>query len=164
MDVYKLQNSAIHEARRQLESSGALDPWQSLEQIRGMAAEINQGVASISKLSLEQRRDLIDQLIEKGARVKNPSFYESDLKAESARSGRKRKVLKLTRVNERQRRLIDTLAAQIVWPHSDSLQSLCLKLFNASEPRNSKEVKHVVAVLNEIIERDKKRAAADNES
>ena len=156
--VYDLQNAAIHEARRQLAEAGVLDPRSSLDQVRQMAAEINNGIASISKLSLEQRRELIERLIEKGALVNNPNFYNSDLKAEAARSGRMRKVVRLLTVSESQQRLIDTLAAQVNWPNQDSLQRLCFKLFKATEPRNHREVKQLCAVLESIIERDKLRA------
>jgi hypothetical protein len=50
---------AIHKARAQLEPQGILDPWSGLDQIREMAAEINLGARSISRLNIEQRRALI---------------------------------------------------------------------------------------------------------
>lgn len=153
--VYNLQNAAIHEARRQLEDAGLFNPGSSLEAVRAIAAEIGGGVASISKLLIEQRRALIERLIEMGARVKNPTFYDSDLKAEAARSGRKKKVLKLPTISENQRRLVDTLAARISWSYPDGLNRLCRKLFDASEPRNNREITHLRAVLESMIEQQK---------
>ena len=61
-------------------------PWSGLDQIREMAAEINLGIRSISRLNIEQRRALIDRLIKMGAQVKNRVIYDSDRPATSPRS------------------------------------------------------------------------------
>ncbi|MBI4528755.1 MAG: hypothetical protein HY695_33575 [Deltaproteobacteria bacterium] len=158
--VYSLQNVAIHEARRQLEAKGVLDPWAGLDQIRDMAAQINGGIRSISKLSLEQRRILIERLIQKGAQVRNPHIYESDLKAEREASGLKgpRKVLLFSRVNEEQLRLVDALAARISWPKPDSYERFVQKLFGAPRPRNDREVTRLATILRSMIERQEKKA------
>jgi hypothetical protein len=58
--VYKLKNVATHKAPAMLEALGVLDPWDGLNQIREMAAEMNLGIRSISSLNLEQRRALIE--------------------------------------------------------------------------------------------------------
>jgi hypothetical protein len=70
---------------------GVLDPWSGLDRIREMAAELNLGIRSISRLNIEQRRALIDRLIEMGAQVKNPVIYDSDRPAASPRLPRLRK-------------------------------------------------------------------------
>lgn len=81
MDNYSRQNSTIHQARSQLERLGVFDPKTSLDRLRDIAAELNDGIRSISALSLEQRKILIDRLISMGAKVRNVSIYESDLRA-----------------------------------------------------------------------------------
>jgi hypothetical protein len=83
------------------------------------------------------------------------------LRAEAVRSGRRRAVLKLQTISEDQQRLIDTLAAQIDWPRRDSLKRLCLRLFDATEPRNHHEITHLRAVLESMIQRGKMRAAGE---
>ncbi|HWO42636.1 MAG TPA: hypothetical protein VNO43_12620 [Candidatus Eisenbacteria bacterium] len=156
--VYKLQNIAIHAARAQLEERGILDPWAGLDQVRDIAAELNLGIRSISKLSLEQRRALIDRLIDMGAQVKNPIIYDSDLRAEEARSGKRepRKVLVYSRVTEEQQRLLDTLAGQIQWRQPDGYVRFCYKLFRAPRPRNSKEVTRLRIALQSILAQQNK--------
>ena len=109
--IYKLQNAAIHKARAELEAMGVLDPWAGLEQIRDLAAEINLGVRSISSLNIEQRRMLIDRLIEMGARVKNPIIYASDRPAGN--------VAPFTKTSEEQLRMVDAIAAQVKWKEQD---------------------------------------------
>ena len=85
--VYYLQNRAIHKARAQLESKGVLDPWSGLNQIREIAAELNLGIRSVSKLSLKQREALIDRLKAMGATIRNPHLYDSDMAAEQVADG-----------------------------------------------------------------------------
>lgn len=161
VNVYSLQNRAIHAARAQLEVAGILDPWSGLEQIRNMAGEINGGIQSVSRLSLEQRRLLIERLIEKGASVKNPILYPSDFKAEAARSGRKSNVLAFSRVTEKQLRMLDALASRVHWPRPDSCQRFCIKLFNAPRPRNRKEVDRLAAILRSMTKRQGSKARPD---
>jgi hypothetical protein len=154
--VYSLQNVAIHAARAQLEKVGVLDPRAGLDQVRDMAAEISGGIRSISQLSLEQRRLLIERLIEKGALVRNPHIYTSDLASEAALGG-SRKILFFSRVTERQLRMLDTLATQILWQSSDAYERLCVRLFNASVPRNNKEATQLAAILRSMIEQQRAR-------
>jgi len=127
--VYKLQNVAIHTARAQLEMQGVLDPWSGLDRIREMAAELNLGIRSISRLNIEQRRALIDRLIEMGAQVKNPVIYDSDRPAGN--------VAPFTKTSEEQLRMLDTLASQVRWREKDRF---CYKVIKAPRPRNSREV------------------------
>lgn len=154
--AYGIQNVAIHAARAQLEKQGVFDPLSSLDQIRDMAGEINDGVRSISQLSLEQRRELIARLKLMGADVKNPVLYESDFKAEAAATGVRRKVLTFSRVTEKQLRMLDSLAVQIDWYRTDSYAHLQEKLFNAPRPKNAKEVNHLACVLRSMLERQNK--------
>lgn len=149
-DVYKLQNRAIHEARRQLERKGIISPWASLDQIREMAAELNHGILSISKLSLDQRRSLIEKLIEMGANVKNPILYDSDLRAETAGRGVKRKVLEFTQLTEKQLRWVDGLAAQVQWSHANDYARLQNKLFGG-QPKTSKQLQRLAHVVRGIL-------------
>jgi len=158
-DVYKLQNVTIHTARQQLEAAGVLNPWSGLDQIREMAAEINSGIASISKLSLEQRRELIDRLIEKGAQVKNPFIYDSDLRTEAAKAGVKRKVLNFRGVSEKELRLMDALAAQVHWKDLGGYARLCDKVIKGPRPKNRKELTAVCAALRSMIKRQEARSA-----
>lgn len=150
-NVYKLQNVAIHKARAQLAENGVLNPWSSLDEIREMAAALNLGIHSISKLSLEQRRDLIDQLIAKGAEVKNPVIYPGDLKAEAARSGYTRKVIVYSRVTDEQLQMLDTLAGRITWREKDGYLRFCYKMLKGPRARNSKEVTRLRLALQSII-------------
>jgi hypothetical protein len=154
--VYSLQNVAIHAARGQLEKMGILDPRTGLDQIRDMAAEINGGIQSVSRLSLKQREVLIQRLIEKGARVRNPHIYASDLASEAALGG-SRKILSFSRVTERQLRMLDTLATQIFWQGPDAYERLCVKLFNASVPRNNKEATQLATILRSMIQQQRVR-------
>lgn len=66
--AYLLQNRNLHLAREQLNMS--------LEELRGFARDLG-GKPSISSLSLEQRRRLIDILIDLGANVLNPELPET---------------------------------------------------------------------------------------
>jgi hypothetical protein len=154
--VYSLQNVAIHAARDQLEKVGVLDPRAGLDQIRDMAAEISGGIRSISQLSLEQRRLLIERLIEKGAQVRNPHIYASDLRSEVELTG-PRKILPFTRLNEEQFRMLDTLAAKISWPAFDSYERFCVKLLKVPRPRNYKEVTRLATILRSMIEQQRAR-------
>lgn len=133
--AYKLQNRAVHEARRQLEEKGILDPWAGVDQIREMAGELNLGIRSISKLSLKQREILIEKLIEMGARVRNPHIYGSDLLDEGGR-----KIVLFSEPKESQIRMIDTLANQVHWRSPDGYLRLCYKLLKAPRPHNSREI------------------------
>jgi hypothetical protein len=130
--VYKLQNVAIHTARAQLEMQGILDPWSGLDRIREMAAELNLGIRSISRLNIEQRRALIERLIEMGAQVKNPVMYDSDRPAGN--------VAPFTKTSEEQLRMLDTLAGQVRWCEKDGYLRFCYKVIKAPRPRNSREV------------------------
>lgn len=150
--VYRLQNVAIHKARAQLEERGILNPWDGLNQVREMAAALNLGIASISKLSLEQRRELIDQLIAKGAEVRNPTIYPGDLKAEAARSGYTRKVIVYSRVTDEQLQMLDILAGQIRWREKDGYLRFCYKMLKGPRPRNSKEVTRLRLALQSMTD------------
>jgi len=151
--VYYLQNRAIHKARAQLEAEGVLDPRSGIDQIRQMASELNLGIASISKLSLDQRRTLIDLLIEKGARVKNPFVYPSDIKSESASSGKKepRKILVYSQVSERQLRMLDRIAARVQWRERDGYLRFCHKVIKSPRPHNSRQVTTLRASLESLL-------------
>jgi len=158
--AYKLQNIAIHSARAQLERMGILDPWNGLEQIRDMAGELNLGIRSISRLSLDQRRTLIDKLYEMGARVKNPFIYDSDRKTEGTRSGNKQsgKVIFYSRVTEDQLRMLDILASKVQWRTPDGYLRFCHKLIKCPRPLNSRQVTTVRLALASLV--DQQRAAA----
>lgn len=108
-----------------------------------MTGEINLGIPSISKLSIEQRRVLIDRLIEMGARVKNPVIYDSDRPAG--------KIAPFTRVSEEQLRMIDALAAQIRWREKDGYLPFCYKVIKAWRPRNSREVTTLPLALESLV-------------
>ncbi len=151
--VYYLQNGAIHKARYQLERLGAMPCGESLKMVRFMAARLNLGIRSISRLSLKQREILISKLIEMGARVKNPRIYESDLDEERRLAGSKepRKVIVFRLVSEEQLRMVDHLADQIRWRTPDGYLGFCHKLLRAPRPRNSKEVTRLRLALQSII-------------
>ena len=123
---------AIHTARAQLEMQGILDPWSGLDRIREMAAELNLGIRSISRLNIEQRRVLIDRLIEMGAQVENPVIYDSDRPAGN--------VAPFIKTSEEQLRMLDTLAGQVRWREKDGYLRFCYKVIKAPRPRNSREV------------------------
>lgn len=161
--VYCLQNHAIHRARAQLEEKGVLDPWSGLDQIRDMAAKLNLGLASISKLSLQQRQTLIENLKEMGARVKNPHIYPSDLEEERRLSDSKapRKVVLFNSVDECAQRMIDTLAAKILWRAPDGYKALCLKLIGSPLPRNAREVTKLRLALLSIIKQQQATRASE---
>jgi len=152
--AYKVQNSAIHTARAQLERMGLLDPWNGLEQIRDMAGELNLGIRSISRLSLDQRRALIDKLNEMGAQVKNPFIYDSDRKADGARSGKKQsgKIILYSRVTEDQLRMLDILASRIQWHTPDGYLRFCYKLIKCARPLNSRQVTTVRLALASLVD------------
>jgi len=112
---------------------GILDPWSGFDRIRDMAAELNLGIRSISRLNIEQRRVLIDRLIdEMGAQVKNPVIYDSDRPAGN--------VAPFIKTSEEQLRMLDTLAGQVRWREKDGYLRFCYKVIKAPRPRNSREV------------------------
>ena len=150
-NVYNLQNFAIHKAIAQLECKGVLDPCAGLDQVRAMAAEINLGIASISKLSLDQRRKLIDRLMAMGAQVKNPVIYDSDRAAEDGGSKKSRKVIGFRRISEGQLRMLDALAGQIHWREKDGYLRFCHKLINGPRPLNQRQVTTLRAALQSIL-------------
>lgn len=152
--VYYLQNKTIHRARAQLEEKGVLDPWSSLDQVRDLAASLNLGLGSISKLSLPQRETLIEKLKAMGARVKNPHLYPSDLEEERRLSGSKdpRKIILFNTVGEGAQRMLDALAAKVSWRAPDGYKALCLKLIGSLIPRNPREVTKLRLVLQSILD------------
>ena len=155
--VYYLQNNAIHTARTQLEEKGTIAPGKSLEMARWIAGEINRGVRSISSLSLTQRVELIDRLIEMGAKVRNPHIYGSDLAAERGACGTKepRKVVVFSRVSEAQFRMLDAEAAKVCWHTPDGYKRFCWKLLKSPRPRNSKEVTKLRLALESLISQNR---------
>lgn len=158
--VYYLQNQAIHRARAQLEEKGILDPWSSLDQIREMAATLNLGLRSISKLSLKQRETLIEKLKAMGAQVKNPHIYPSDLEEERRLSDSKepRKMFLFNNIGEGALRMLDTLAAKILWRDLYGYKALCFKLLGSERPRNSREVTKLRLTLQSILNQQRKAA------
>ena len=149
--VYKIQNVAIHKARAQLEGQGVLNPWSGLDQVRAIAAEINLGIASISKLSLDQRHQLIDRLIAMGAQVKNPVIYDSDRNAEAGWSKKGQKVARFRRISEPQLRMLDALAGQVNWREQDGYLRFCHKIVNGPRPLNQRQVTTLRAALQSLI-------------
>jgi hypothetical protein len=91
-----------------------------------MAAELNLGIRSISRLNIEQRRALIDRLIEMGAQVKNPVIYDSDRPAGN--------VAPFTKTSEEQLRMLDTLASQVRWREKDGYLRFCYKGHQSAAP------------------------------
>lgn len=162
--IYYLQNQTIHRARAQLEEKGILDPWSSLEQVRDLAAELNLGLRSVSKLSLKQRETLIEKLKAMGVQVKNPHIYPSDLEEERHLSGSKdpRKIVLFNAVGEGAQRMLDTLASKIFWRAPDGFKALCLKLIGSERPRNSREVTKLRLVLQSILDQQLKARAAES--
>jgi len=156
-NVYYLQNQAVHRARAQLEERGTITPGKSLEMARWIAGEINRGIRSISSLSLTQRGELIERLIEMGAQVRNPHIYGSDLEAERAASGTKgpRKVVVFSRVREDQLRMLDAEAAKVHWHSLDGYKRFCWKLLKSPRPRNSKEVTKLRLALESLISQNR---------
>jgi hypothetical protein len=155
--VYYLQNTAIHEARAELEARSVFIVGSSLDTVRSLAGEINSGVESISRLSLKQRGILIEKLKKLGATVRNPHVYDSDLAAEWASQKKKvpRKIVVFSEPKEEQLRMLDSLAIQIRWNETDGYRRLCCKLLKCPRPRNSKEVTKLRLVLESIIEQQK---------
>ena len=141
--VYRLQNVAIHKARAELEAMGVLDPWEGLNQVREIAAELNLGIRSISKLSIDQRRTLIDRLIDMGARVKNALIYDSERPAGN--------VARFSLVTEDQLRMLDTLAGQVAWRERDGYLRFCYKVIKAPRQRNPREVTTLRVALRSIL-------------
>jgi hypothetical protein len=151
--VYYIQNKVIHEACRQLEDAGTLNPWDGVNQIRLMAARLNLGIASISRLSLEQREALIDRLKGMGAEVRNPHIYDSDLRAEHAASGSKapRKCVLFSEPNEDQLGMLDTLAARVKWRETDGYPGFCHKLIKSPRALNFRHATNLRLALQSII-------------
>jgi len=147
--VYALQNRAIHKARAELEAKGVLEKGKSLDACRFLAGKINLGIQSISRLSLKQREQLINMLIEMGATVRNPHVYESDLRADLVRSGAQ--IVGFSAPKESQIRLVDSLAAKVKWHETDGYLRFCHKLLKAPRPRNSREITTLKAALQSLI-------------
>ena len=152
--VYYVQNKAIHAARAELESKGIIEPCRGLEMCRFLAGKINLGVESISRLSLQQRAGLIEQLIEMGASVRNPRIYNSDLKTENP------KVATFNRVSDEQLQRLDKLADQIKWKESDSYLRFCHRVIKAPRPRNQREITTLRLALESMIAQAKQREFA----
>src|SRR3989442_1507930 len=129
--VYYIQNKAIHAARAELEAKGIIEKGRSLEMVRFLAGKINLGIESVSNLSLAQREMLIGQLIEMGATVKNPILYASDRGS--------KKIAPFTRATEDQLRVVDALAARVIWREQDGYLRFCYKVIKAPRPRNPRE-------------------------
>mgnify|MGYP003393906337 FL=1 len=148
--VYAIQNTAIHAARAELEKMGVIEAGRSMEMCRYLAGKINLGIESISSLSLKQREQLIDMLIEMGATVRNPHVYTSDLSYDNAvKSGR---VVGFSTPKETQLRMVDALAAQVVWRQHDGYLRFCYKVIKAPRPRNSREVTTLKLALQSLLD------------
>ncbi len=89
----------------------------------------------------------------KGAQVKNPHIYQSDLEEERKLSDSKnpRKIILFSEPKEDQFRMIDTLANRVLWRSPDGYLRLCHKLFRAPRPRNSNEVTRLRLTLLSLI-------------
>lgn len=163
--AYRLQNIAIHEARAQLERLGVMVAGDSLNHVRALAGEINLGVQSISKLSLDQRRRLIERLNAMGARVRNPAIYSSDYAAE--RGGTKKapsKVVLFSEATEEQLRMLDQLAARITWQEEDGYLRFAIKQIKCTRPMNNRQVTKLRCALESILHQQTKRASAQVDS
>ena len=160
--VYHLQNVTIHKAMAELVARGVLEARSSLDAVRDLAAKINLGIASISRLSLKQREVLINQLRGLGATVRNPHIYASDLAAEHVLSGKKvRKIVLFSEPKEDQLRMLDALAAKIQWKEQDGYLRFCHKLSRAPRPRSSKEVTKLRLALESILKQQGNGDGAD---
>ena len=94
--LYDLQHRALIGAMPQL--------GLTIDDLRAMAADLNDGKASLSKLPIEKRHTLIAHLQQLGAKVRNPTVYDSD---------RTDNVRTLHTISEGQHRMLDALTA---WP------------------------------------------------
>lgn len=86
---------------------------------------------------------LIDRLIGMGARVKNPVIYASDRPAGN--------VAPFTKTSEEQLRMLDTLAAQVIWKEKDGYLRFCHRVIKAPRPRNSREVTTLRLALESLL-------------
>lgn len=165
-NVYNLQNQAIHEARAQLEKLGVMVPGDSLNHVRAMAGELNGNVQSISSLSLDQRRDLINRLNALGARVRNPAIYASDYAAERGASPRKepKKVIVYAEASESQLKMLDALAARVVWKEPDGYVRFTIQQIKCTRPMNNRHVTKLRCALLSILKQQTERASAPVEN
>lgn len=144
--VYLAQNKALHKARAQL--------GLSVEELRLMAGAINLNIASISRLSLTQRKELIDRLNAMGAQVRNPSLSEYDLAEE------KGKVARFPVPTAKQMKILDALADQVHWREADGYLRFCHKTIKAPAPRNHREVTTLLLALRSLLKQQQKKSIA----
>lgn len=152
--AYILQNKAIHEARAQLEKLGVMVPGDSLNAVRAIAGELNLGVQSISRLTLQQRRTLIDRLNGMGARVRNPAIYKSDYDAERGTVGpgkEQKRVFVYSEASEPQLKMLDSMAARVRWNEPDGYLRFCVKQIKCTRPMNNRQVTKLRCALLSLI-------------
>jgi hypothetical protein len=138
--MYYAQNQALHKARAQL-------GW-SLDELRAKAAELNLGIASLSKLSLTQRHALLVELLRCGATVRNPTITRYDLEEEQRASG---KLTRFPYVTDAQLQMLAALAGQVQWREQDGYLRFCLATIKAPAPRNGREVTTIRLALESLI-------------
>jgi len=141
--VYYAQNKALHKARAQL--------GLSVEELRLMAGALNLGIASISRLSLTQRAQLIDRLNALGAQVRNPQLTEYDLAEENG------KVTRFPVPTAKQITILAALAARIEWREADGYLRFCHKTIKAPAPRNHREVTTLLLALRSLLKQQQDR-------
>jgi len=147
---YSEVGSAIHKARAQLEAKGVFNTWSGLDDLRELADRINNGIASVSALSLDQRADLIERLIGLGAEVKNPTIFTSDRKSNQNQT-RPGKVVLYNQATDEQIEMLDALAARIKWSAQDGYLLFKRKLIKCDAPLNNRQVTKLRLALTSMI-------------
>lgn len=145
--VYYAQNKALHNARAQL--------GLSLDELRLMAGSINLGIGSISRLSLTQRKDLLDRLLALGARIRNPEITQYDLAEEERAKGGK--IAHFPVPTAKQIVKLNALAEQIHWRAEDGYLRFCHKLIKAPAPRNHREVTIMRLALQSLLKQQQEK-------
>ncbi|MGE0680006.1 MAG: hypothetical protein AB7P69_03710 [Candidatus Binatia bacterium] len=142
--AYLAQNRALFKAAAQL--------GLRLDDLREMAAAIDPlHRRSLSLLSLTQRRELLDDLITKGADVRNPQLTEQEV-GEARRADRGGKLIRFPAISSAEEEMIKKMAAHIHWREPDGFLRLCHKLIKSSFPRNHREVTTMRLALQSLLQ------------
>ena len=143
--LYYVQQKAIFRAAKEV--------GLSIDDLRVMAGSINLGIASLSRLSLDQRHALIERLRSLGATAKNPEITRYDYEEEARAQG---KLTRFPAISDKQLKMLTLLADQVQWREPDGYLRFCHTTIKAPAARNAREVTTLRLALQSLITQQQK--------
>ena len=138
--LYYIQQKAIFRAAKEV--------GLGIDDLRSMAGSLNLGIASLSRLSLDQRQALIERLRSLGATARNPTITRYDYEEEARANG---KLKRFPAITDKQLKMLAALAEQVQWREPDGYLRFCYMTLKAPAARNAREVTTLRLALQSLI-------------